>query len=120
LGCCLGVEETIYHLENNNNSSGEDGGNKKRKSDDISDNKNNSDSITSAATHLHSLLIAKEKELKEKEAEFERRVKLYESKHPSIGTDTDILQLNVGGSTSISVRRKYTNTIPRYTTCRNF
>ena len=70
-------------MDNNNNSGGEDGGNKKRKSDDISDNQNNSDSITSAATHLHSLLIAKEKELKEKEDEFNRRVKLYESKHPS-------------------------------------
>ena len=79
-------------MDNNNNSSGEDGGNKKRKSDDISDNNNNSDSITSAATHLHSLLIAKEKELKEKEDDFDKRVKLYESKHPSIGADTDILQ----------------------------
>jgi len=78
-------------MDNNNSSSGEDGGNKKRKSDDISDNNNKSDSITTAATHLHSLLIAKEKELKEKEDEFDRRVKLYESKHPSIDTDTDIL-----------------------------
>jgi len=50
--------------------------------------------------------------LKEKEAEFNRRVKLYESKHPSIGTDTDILQLNVGGSTSISVRRSTLTQFP--------
>ena len=99
-------------MDNNNNSSVEDGGNKKRKSDDISDNNNNSNSITSAATHLHSLLIAKEKELKEKEEDFDKRVKLYESKHPSTGTDTDILQLNVGGSTSISVRRSTLTQFP--------
>ena len=98
-------------MDNNNNSSGEDGGNKKRKSDDISDNNNHSDSITSAATHLHSLLIAKEKELKGKEADFDKRVKLYESKHPSIGTDADILQLNVGGST-LSVRRSTLTQFP--------
>jgi len=98
-------------MDSNNNSSNGDG-NKKRKSDDISDNKSHSDSITTAATHLHSLLIAKEKELKEKEEDFDRRVKLYESKHPSYGTDTDILQLNVGGSTSISVRRSTLTQFP--------
>lgn len=107
-----GGKDDVYIMDNNNNSSVEDGGNKKRKSDDISDNINNSNSITSAATHLHSLLIAKEKELKEKEEDFDKRVKLYESKHPSTGTDTDILQLNVGGSISISVRRSTLTQFP--------
>ena len=64
-----------------NSSSGEGGENKKRKSGEISGDKNNSDSITNAATHLHSLLQSKEKELKEKEADFDRRVELYESEH---------------------------------------
>jgi len=48
------VMSLLYNIimDNNNNSSGEDSGNKKRKSDDISDNQNNSDRITTAATHL--------------------------------------------------------------------
>ena len=78
---------------------------------DNSSDKNISDSITNAATHLHSLLISKEKELKEKEADFDRRVGLYESEHPSIGKDSDILQLNVGG-TSMSVRRSTLTQVP--------
>ena len=56
-----------------------------------------SESITDAVTHLHNLLQTKEKELNEREADFDRRVKLYESTNPTMGSDTDILQLNVGG-----------------------
>ena len=38
---------------------------------------------------------SKEKELAERE---DRRVNLYKADHPSMGEDTDLLQLNVGGN----------------------
>ena len=63
------------------------------------------ESITDTVTHLHNLLLTKEKELKEREADFDRRVKLYESTNPTMGSDTDILQLNVGGRTNIAILR---------------
>ena len=63
-------------------------------------------SIADIAAHLNSVLQSKEKELKEREADFERRVNLYESDHPSMGNDTDVLQLNVGGRTNIAVHRR--------------
>ncbi len=65
-------------------------------------------SITDAATHLHSLLQSKEKELKEREDEFTRKVNLYESKNPSLGKDNDVLQLNVGGTHIAVLRRTLT------------
>ena len=43
--------------------------------------------------------------MKEREADFDRRVKAFKSTHPSIGSDNDVLQLNVGGQTNIAVRR---------------
>jgi hypothetical protein len=64
-----------------------------------------SESITDVVTHLHNLLQTKEKELKEREADFDRRVKLFESTNPTIGSDNDIIQLNVGGRTNIAVLR---------------
>ncbi|KAK1747167.1 hypothetical protein QTG54_002511 [Skeletonema marinoi] len=63
------------------------------------------ESITNAVTHLHNLLQTKEKELKEREADFSRRVKLFETTNPAMGSDNDILQLNVGGRTNIAVLR---------------
>ena len=63
------------------------------------------ESITDAVTHLHNLLQTKEKELKEREADFTRRVKLFESTNPAMGSDNDIIQLNVGGRTNIAVLR---------------
>ena len=65
-----------------------------------------SDSITDAAAHLHSLLQSKEKDLKEREADFTRRVNLFESQNPTLGGDSDIIQLNVGGQTNIAVHRR--------------
>ncbi len=64
-----------------------------------------SESITDAVTHLHTLLQTKEKELNEREADFDRRVKTFEANHPSIGGDNDVMQLNVGGRTNIAVLR---------------
>ncbi|KAL7547219.1 hypothetical protein ACHAWF_010542 [Thalassiosira exigua] len=64
------------------------------------------DSIFDAAAHLHSLLQSKEKELKEREADFSRRVNNFESQNPTLGKDTDLIQLNVGGSTNIAVFRR--------------
>ena len=63
------------------------------------------ESITDAVTHLHNLLQTKEKELKEREADFSRRVKLFETTNPAMGSDNDIIQLNVGGRTNIAVLR---------------
>ena len=70
-----------------------------------------SDSITNVVSHLHNLLQTKEKELKEREADFDRRVKSFESTHPSIGSDNDVIQLNVGGQTNIAVLR---NTLTQF------
>lgn len=64
-----------------------------------------SSSITDAVTHLYNLLQTKEKELKEREADFDRRVKLFEATNHSMGSDNDIIQLNVGGRTNIAVLR---------------
>ena len=69
------------------------------------DSASSSDNITDVVSHLHNLLQTKEKELKEREADFDRRVKSFESTHPSIGSDNDIIQLNVGGQTNIAVLR---------------
>ncbi len=63
------------------------------------------ESITDVVTHLHNLLQTKEKELKEREADFARRVKIFESTNPSMGSDNDVIQLNVGGRTNIAVLR---------------
>ena len=62
--------------------------------------------ITDLATSLNNLLQTKEKELKEKEDEFERRVAIFEKENPMMGNDTDIIQLNVGGTTNIAVHRR--------------
>lgn len=64
-----------------------------------------SESITDAVTHLHNLLQTKEKELNEREADFDRRVKTFETNHPSIGGDNDVMYLNIGGITKIAVLR---------------
>eukprot|EP00574_Skeletonema_japonicum_P013878 CAMPEP_0201716398 /NCGR_PEP_ID=MMETSP0593-20130828/2375_1 /ASSEMBLY_ACC=CAM_ASM_000672 /TAXON_ID=267983 /ORGANISM="Skeletonema japonicum, Strain CCMP2506" /LENGTH=336 /DNA_ID=CAMNT_0048206189 /DNA_START=1051 /DNA_END=2061 /DNA_ORIENTATION=+ len=63
------------------------------------------ESITDAVTHLHNLLQTKERKLIEREADFARRVKLFESTNPSMGNDNDVIQLNVGGRTNIAVLR---------------
>lgn len=68
-------------------------------------------SISDVVTHLQNLLQTKEKELKEREADFDRRVKTFESTHPSIGGDNDVIQLNVGGRTDIAVIR---NTLTQF------
>lgn len=70
-----------------------------------------SNNITDVVSHLHNLLQTKETELKEREAEFNRRVKSFEAAHPSIGSDTDVIQLNVGGRTNIAVLR---NTLTQF------
>jgi len=41
------------------------------------------ESITDLASHLNTLLQTKEKALQEKEADFARRVKLFESENPN-------------------------------------
>ena len=64
------------------------------------------DNIADSATHLHGLLISKEKELKEREEEFARQVTLFNSENPLMGKDTDILELNVGGRINIAVSRR--------------
>mmetsp|Transcript_20686 Transcript_20686/g.30458 ORF Transcript_20686/g.30458 Transcript_20686/m.30458 type:complete len:370 (+) Transcript_20686:134-1243(+) len=63
------------------------------------------DNILDSAAHLHNLLQSKENELKEREADFNRRVKLFETEHPTLGGENDVIQLNVGGKTNIAVLR---------------
>ena len=82
-------------------SSNNDNGRKKRTPDELL-----MSSITDMATHLQILLQSKEKELAEREADFDRRVNLYEADHPSMGDDNDWLHLNVGGNCSIAVMRR--------------
>lgn len=53
----------------------------------------------------HSILEAKEKALKEREDAFEQRLRLFEAKYPHAGKESDVLHLNVGGSTNIAVLR---------------
>jgi len=63
------------------------------------------DNILDSAAHLHNLLQSKENELKEREADFDRRVKLFETEHPTLGGENDVIRLNVGGRTNIAVLR---------------
>ena len=65
-----------------------------------------SDSITGAFAHLGSLLEKKEKELKEREEAFDRRVRLFEAENPTTWKATDVIQLNVEGQTNIAVLRR--------------
>jgi hypothetical protein len=62
--------------------------------------------ITGLTAQINSLLLSKEKELNKREADFDRRVSLYETDNPTMGNDTDIIQLNVGGSQNIAVLRR--------------
>ncbi len=62
--------------------------------------------ITKVVAQLHSLLEAKEKALTEREEAFERRLRLFEEQYPQAGLDSDVLHLNIGGSTNIAVLRR--------------
>jgi len=64
------------------------------------------DSIADVATHLHGLLQSKEADLTQREADFERRVALFEAENPSAGSDSDVIRLNVGGSAVVAVHRR--------------
>lgn len=54
------------------------------------------------------IYTAYSKKLKEREDEFTRKVNLYESNNPSLGKDSDVLHLNVGGSHITVLRRTLT------------
>mgnify|MGYP002783603065 CR=1 FL=1 len=62
--------------------------------------------ISQVVTQLHGLLTARETSLKEREASLDRRLKLFEEQYPQAGKDSDVLHLNVGGSTNIAVLRR--------------
>ena len=62
--------------------------------------------ITKAVSQLQEILDSKRKSLDEREESFEKRLRLFDEKHPQCGKDTDVLRLNVGGSTHISVLRR--------------
>jgi len=47
----------------------------------------------------------REKALDEKEESFQKRCRLFEESHPKSGKETDFLQLNIGGSSRITVLR---------------
>eukprot|EP00584_Thalassiosira_punctigera_P002878 CAMPEP_0172533122 /NCGR_PEP_ID=MMETSP1067-20121228/5930_1 /TAXON_ID=265564 ORGANISM="Thalassiosira punctigera, Strain Tpunct2005C2" /NCGR_SAMPLE_ID=MMETSP1067 /ASSEMBLY_ACC=CAM_ASM_000444 /LENGTH=365 /DNA_ID=CAMNT_0013317713 /DNA_START=49 /DNA_END=1146 /DNA_ORIENTATION=- len=81
-------------------------GSKAGRNDKVVTSAADSVSIANAAAHLHRLLQAKEEELKVRESDFERRVNLFETENPSMGNDTDVIQLNVGGSANVAVLRR--------------
>lgn len=62
--------------------------------------------IGSALANIQELLKAKEKALDEKEAALSRKRKLLQQEFPQSGSDTDVLHLNVGGNTNITVLRR--------------
>ena len=55
---------------------------------------------------LQDMLESKKKSLDEREESFSRRVRLFEEDHPKSGKDSDVLHLNIGGSTNIAVLRR--------------
>ena len=55
---------------------------------------------------LQEMLESKKKSLDEREESFSRRVRLFEEDHPKSGKDSDVLHLNIGGSTNIAVLRR--------------
>ena len=66
----------------------------------------NQEDITKAVSQLQEILDSKRKSLDEREESFARRLRLFEASYPQSGKDTDILRLNVGGSTKIAVLRR--------------
>lgn len=52
------------------------------------------------------MLESREKDLNEREENLKRRVELFEEKYPQMGRDSDVLHLNVGGSTNFAVLRR--------------
>ena len=62
--------------------------------------------VETAINELQALLLSREKELKEREEEFERRLTRFDAEHPNAGRDTDVLELNVGGGCQVSVLRR--------------
>ena len=62
--------------------------------------------ITKAISQLQEILESKRKSLDEREESFAKRIRLFETSHPQSGKDTDVLRLNVGGSTKIAVLRR--------------
>jgi hypothetical protein len=62
--------------------------------------------ITKVVAQLQGLLLLKEKALKEREEAFDSRLRLFEEQNPQAGKDSDVLHLNVGGSTNVAVLRR--------------
>jgi BTB/POZ domain len=62
--------------------------------------------IGKVIAQLQDILDAKKKSLDEREAAFSKRVRLFEESHPKSGKETDVLHLNIGGSTNIAVLRR--------------
>lgn len=59
--------------------------------------------IPQALSQLVGLMESKEKELKKREEELERRIYVFREEFPDAGTGSDVLHLNVGGDTNIAV-----------------
>jgi hypothetical protein len=68
-----------------------------------------SNSVKSAAemvNQLQDFFQSREKELQEREESLNKRQKLFDERFPQAGKDSDVLHLNVGGSTNIAVLRR--------------
>ena len=62
--------------------------------------------ISEAFANLQDILASKEESLKEREEAFEKKVRLFEQENPQTGNGSDIIHLNVGGSTHVAVFRR--------------
>ena len=55
---------------------------------------------------LQRLFESREKSLQDREESLARRQKLFDEQHPQAGNGSDVIHLNVGGSTNIAVLRR--------------
>jgi BTB/POZ domain len=62
--------------------------------------------IGKVIAHLQDMLDTKKRSLDEREESFSKRVRLFEENHPQSGKETDVLHLNIGGSTNVAVLRR--------------
>ena len=65
-----------------------------------------SKSATDMVVQLQGLFESREKGLNEREAALEKRLRLFEEQYPQAGKDSDVLHLNVGGSSNVAVLRR--------------
>jgi len=69
-------------------------------------NLDDSDDIAQALAEFQQMPESRRRLLKEKEEDFEKRVKLFDEENPQAGKNSDVLHLNVGGTTNVAAFRR--------------